>query len=293
MTHVNPHADVWLIHQDKACLLRQDPAAPSGWQQEMSMPFGEFMGSAIALSSFTQPDTRVFYNLSSNTANHESNRLSYLNEEHWLGIKEDPLRLLQVTAGDERQEIKSLQSMGKKAHVISCVDPAQFERATPMILINPREKKHLEKWLAARREGAGKHRANLGLLVNLWSKPEPAYQTLRLVAMCCTFFSLTIAHHMNEVQRSKELDYFAQDVQQALKKGQENSVSTAWTDWGIQLGKFGKDKRANLNAVNIQWNEEGHVYTQATLSKDRKRVPKGCTLETPRSATCSTKGLAR
>lgn len=293
MKHLNPHADVWIIHQDKACLLRQGLGAPVAWQQEMNMPLEEFMGSAIALSSFTQPDTRVFYNLQSSTAGQNNNRLLHPNEKNWLGLKEDPLRLLFAASGHEQQEIKSLQSMGKKVQVISCDDPVQFERATPLMLINSREKKHLEKWLAVRREGGGHHRANLGLLANLWIKPEPAYQTLRLVAVCCTFLSLVIAHQLNESQTGKQLEYFAQDVQQALTKGQETSVDTAWTDWGIQLGKFGKDKRANLNTVNIQWNEDGHVYTQATLSRDRKRVPKGCTLETARSATCSTKGLAR
>lgn len=293
MKHVNPHADVWVIHQDQACLLRQDPSPPGGWQQEMSMPFDEFLGSAIALSSFTQPDTRVFYNLQSGTTGNDNNPRSHSTEKHWLGIKEDPLRLLQAPTGRVQQDIKALRSMGKSAEVISCAEAVQFGRATPMMLMNPCEKKHLEKWLAACREGAGKHRANLSLFVSLWVKAEPAYQTLRLVAVCCTCLSLTIAHHLNEFQMRKQLDYFAQHVQETLKKGQEISVSISWPDWAIQLGKFGRDKRANLNAVNIHWNEDGHVHTQASLNRDRKRVPKGCTLETPQRANCSTKGLAR
>jgi len=293
MTHFNPHADVWVIHQDQACLLRQDASASTGWQQEMSMPLEEFLGSAIALSSFTQTDTQVFYNLQSGTAGTDKISGSHITDKYWLGIKEDPLRLLQARAGHSQRDIKALHTMGKKVQVISCTDPTQFERATTMMLINPCEKKHLEKWIAACKESGGNYKTHLGLLKNLWIKPEPAYQAVRLVAVCCTFLSLTIAHHLSEFQMRKQLDYFSQHVQDTLKKGQETSVSTSWPDWGIQLGKFGKDKRANLNAVNIHWNEDGHVYTQATLNKDRKRAPKGCTLETPQRASCSTKGLAR
>lgn len=293
MTRTNSHADVWVIDQDRACLLRHDATAPSGWQQEMNVPFEEFMGSAIALSSFSQSDTRVFYTLQSGTTGTGENNGAHLTETCWLGIKEDPLRLVQAHAGHSQRNIKALQTMGRKVNVISCTDPTQFERATPLMLTNPCEKKHLEKWIAASRENGRSHTTRLGLLKNLWVRPEPAYQTLRLVALCCTFLSLTIAHHQSEFQMRRQLDYFAQHMQVTLKNAQEISVSASWYDWGIQLGKFGKDKRANLNAVSIHWNEDGHVHTQATLNKDRKRVPKGCTLETSQRATCSTKGLTR
>jgi len=293
MKHLNPHADVWVIHQDQACLLRQDPSAPSGWLQEMSIPFDEFLGSAIALSSFTQTDTRVFYNLQSNTTGKDNNSKPYTTEKHWLGIKKDPLRLLQAQAGRAQCDVKALRSMGKPPEVISCSEAIQFERATPMMLISPCEKKHLEKWLVACREGGGKHKTNFSLFKNLWIGAEPAYQTLRLVAVCCTLLTLAITHHLNEYQAGRQLDHFAQQVREALKKGQENSVDVAWPDWSVQLGKFGRDRRANLNAVRIHWNEDGHVHTQASLNRDRKRAPKGCSLETPQRATCSTKGLTR
>lgn len=296
MKHLNPHADVWVIHQDQACLLQHDPSAPTGWQQNMSMPLQEFLGSAIALSSFTQADTRVFYNLTPGNAGQDSNAHSHSAEQHWLGIHEDPLRLLQAVPGRAQQDIKALRSMGKTPEVVSCAEAVQFERATPMMRVSPCEKKHLEKWLAARREGSGMHKTSLGLLKNLWIKADPAYQTLRIVAVCCTVLTLAIAHYLSEYQTRRQLDDFAQQVREALKSGQENSansVSSAWPEWGLQLGKFGREKRANLNAVQIQWNEDGHVHTQANLNRDRKRVPKGCTLETPQRASCSTKGLTR
>ncbi|MCZ8016988.1 MAG: hypothetical protein O9274_14895 [Limnobacter sp.] len=293
MKHINPLADIWVIDQGKAWLLRQDPSNSTSWQKEMGISIEEFMGSAIALASFTHSDTLVFYNLQSGKATTDKTTVSEATEQFWVGIKQDPLRLLLKRAGHEQHEIKTLQSMGKKTQVISCADPALFERATPMMLINPNEQKHLEHWLAARKEGHGQQRSYLGLLANLWIKPQAAYQNLRLVAVCCTLFSLAVAHHVNEFKTDRQLNHFAHDVQEALKNSQETSENITWAEWGIQLGKFGKDKRANLNAVNIQWNEEGHVHTQATLNRERKRVPKGCTLETPRRASCSTKGLSR
>ena len=293
MKHTNPLADVWVIEQGKAWLLRQEPSNTISWQKEMGLPLEEFIGSAIALASFTHSDTRVFYNLQSNGAGTDKTTVLESTEKYWVGIKEDPLRLLLISAGQEQHEIKLLQSMGKKIQVISCADPALFERATPMVLANLNEKKHLESWLANRKEGHGQQRSGLGLLKNLWIKPQGAYQTLRLVAVCCTLSSLAIAHHVTEFKTDRQLDQFAHDIQEAVKNRPNTSVTMAWAGWGIQLGKFGKDKRANLNAVNIQWNEEGHVQTQATLNKERKRVPKGCTLETPRRASCTTKGLSR
>lgn len=293
MKHLNPHADVWVIHQDQACLLQHDPSAPAGWRQEMSMSLEEFLGSATALSSFTQPDTRVFYNLKSVTAGKDHNAHPPPTERHWLGIAEDPLRLLKAPPGRAQQDIKALRSMGKNPEVISCAEAILFERATPMMLVGSCEKKHLEKWLAACHEGSGQFKTKLNLLKNLWIKAEPAYQTLRLVAVCSTVLTLTLAHHLNEYQSRRRLDDFAQQVRDALKNGPENPTSTAWPDWAIQLGKFGKDKRANLNAVQVHWNEDGHVHTLASLNRDRKRVPKGCSLETPQRANCSTKGLTR
>jgi hypothetical protein len=287
MKPIDIHADVWVVDQGLAWLLRQDSSVPSGWQKEMGMPLDEFIGSAMALSSFTQTETRVFYNLGPGKA-----LATHLTGKHWLGIKDDPLRLLHAAAGAEQQEIHALQHMGKKVSVIRCADPAQFELGTPMVLINPCEKANLESWVAACQGGSGKKLANAGLLKNLWIKPEPGYQLLRLVAVCCTALTLAMAHHLHDFLNSRQLDSLAKHVQQTLKTRPESTSSPAWKAWSTQLGKFGKEKRANLTAATIHWNEEGQVTTQTVLNKDRKRVPKGCTLENPRRANCSTKGLA-
>ena len=53
MKHINPLADIWVIDQGKAWLLRQDPSNSTSWQKEMGISIEEFMGSAIALASFT------------------------------------------------------------------------------------------------------------------------------------------------------------------------------------------------------------------------------------------------
>lgn len=286
MKHVSANADVWVIHEKNALLFHQREGV---WHEEMNMPFDAFLDSATALSSFTLTDTRVYLNLetSNSSVEHES-------IYNWTSIEHDPLRLIEIPELPVHQyQRQALAAMGQKITVIATKNPSHFARATPMFRVNEIESRHLRQWVKEQKSGTRQHIATLGILVNLWCKPGTTYQQLRMVAVACTLgTALLLQFHSSQQIRMQETQTL-QRIQHAVKTAQTNATTLSLDQWSKQISKFGKGDRANLNALNIHWQGDGHVNTFVQLNRERKRVPKGCALESSTHAMCSTAPLGR
>lgn len=285
MKQVSANADVWVIHENNALLFHQQEGV---WHEQMSMPFDAFLGSAAALSSFTLNDTRLYLNLGTSNSNKEHHAVY-----SWASIEHDPLRLVEIPELPvHRLQRQALASMGKTVAVISIGNPSHFARATPMMRVNENELRHLEKWVYEQNKGSGKRVAGLRLLLSLWCKPGHAYQTLRAVALTCTLITAMLMQFNPYTQIRVPEDHTAQPIQYAARKVEANVKPLSLEQWSTQVSKFGKGNRANLNALDIHWQGNGQVNTTAQLNRERKRVPKGCALESPTHAACSTAELA-
>lgn len=161
-----------------------------------------------------------------------------------------------------------------------------------MIRVNEIELKHLDKWVYERKKGVGKRVARLLLLVALWCKPGTAYQQLRMVALACTLTTVLLMQFHSHQQIRMQENHSLQHIQHAIHKVQTNTTPFSLEQWSTQISKFGKGNRANLNALNIHWHGNGQVNTTVQLNGERKRVPKGCALESSTYAACSTAPLA-
>lgn len=108
MNSAATHADVWVLEQELVLLFRQQD---QHWIEEMRLPYSEFIGSAIALSSFSLADTAVYLNVFQNT-----NTAAFWAEQRWAGVAEHPLRIIDapVTAFHQ-QALTELRGMGKNA----------------------------------------------------------------------------------------------------------------------------------------------------------------------------------
>ncbi len=285
MKPVSLHADVWVIHEDNAMLFRHHNG---GWHQQINMAFDTFVGSATALSSFTLTDTRVYLNLSKSKGVKEHSA-SY----HWTSIEHDPLRLVDIPepAALLHQQ-KALQTMGQTVTVIWTDDPSCFARANPMTRVNEIELKHLEKWVHGQQNGTGKQTAMLRLLASLWGKPGSVYQTLRAVALCCTIATVMVMQFNFQKPTEKREHTTQRLVQHAGKTSEPKATPPLLEEWSAQISKFGKNERANLTSINMHWQDNGQINTTVQLNRERKRVPKGCALESPSYAVCNTAGLA-
>jgi N-acetylneuraminic acid mutarotase len=65
MNLIPMHADVWVIEQEHVFLFRQKNQQ---WTEELKLPYEEFSGSAVALSSFSLLDTAVYLNVFQQTS---------------------------------------------------------------------------------------------------------------------------------------------------------------------------------------------------------------------------------
>lgn len=279
MSQIPPNSEVWVIHGAQATLFRKREQT---WEEEMHMPFAEFVGSAAALSSFTLPETRVYLNIGKADEPKQS-----ASDRCWVGIEQDPLRLREVPYNPTHHEqLHDVTSMGKKAVVICTTKAANFERATEMMLLNPKEHQHLKQWLKNHKSEKGAVWCCLRLFAGLWTTPETSYRNLRLVAIACTASAILLMNWNTQNHLTKQAAQIRQSISDEQSKPTQKTAKVSLTPWSAQINKFGQENRANLQALNIHWDSHGKVHSFAQLERPRKRVPKGCTLVSPVRAEC-------
>ncbi|MDP3270895.1 hypothetical protein [Limnobacter sp.] len=280
MTTTPMHADVWVIEQGHAILFRQQDQQ---WAEEQRLPYSEFSGSAIALSSFSLPDTLVYLNVFQNKI-----ATSPWAEHRWAGIAEDPPRIIESPATAFHQEVLTeLRSMGQSVRIISSEKSAQFNRAVHMALLNTHEFKHLKNFLNSNKSGISQFRSSFQLYLGLWVKPSGHYQAVRGAAVACVLGTfLLMSWHTNQ-QQSKLEKANLQHLKNSLGAAPRNAKEAPFAGWLEQIRKFGQDERANLLSLKMSWDEQGEILTTADLARARKRVPKGCSLNNSTQAQCS------
>jgi hypothetical protein len=280
MKAVPLYADVWVIDQEQALLFRQQDQQ---WVEELRLSYDEFNGSAIALSSFSLPDTVAYLNVFENKI-----ASGMWAEHHWAGIAEDPPRIIETPANSFHQQVLTeLRSMGKTIQVICSQKPAQFHRATPMALLNKHEYKHLKNFMNLRKSGTSQFRSSLQLYLGLWVKPPAYYQAIRAVAAACVLGTFFLMGWNANLQQSKQERANLQHFRNSLTAAPSGIKEAPFAAWLEQIRKFGHSERANLLSLKMSWDEQGQILTNANLERDRKRVPKACTLQNSRQAQCS------
>lgn len=282
MNTVSPNAEVWVIHENQAILFRRHD---QHWQKVQSTPFCEFLGSAAALSSFTLPDTVVYLNLTSS-----SSQAIHSGRSCWVGVAQDPLRLIEIEdAPLFTQHIRDIRSMGKSVRVVCAEHAHGFESGVQMMQMNPQELDHLKHWLKREKTGVHRLRSASQLYGALWLKAESNYQGLRVAALVCTVLSVVAMQWSAEFQIQQQSKQMRLSMQRAAVAGKDEPRLILLNDWSTQINKFGKGNRANIQALSMQWTQNGDVYSHAVLARDRKRVPKGCVLDNPLRVQCITK----
>ncbi len=280
------HADVWVIHEHHAVLLKY--AVTQHWQEQLRMPIEQFMGSATGLSSLSRRDTVVLINLPQEQEPFESKELT---SAVWAGVQDSPLRVTQCPATPDIEQLAhNIGLMGTKPEFVRSRDPIHCVHATRLMKMSQAEASHLKKWVELERTAPGTRRNQLQLLARLITKPGRTHQQRRLTIL------LSVACTAMLVQWVTQQQFAQQYVQIAPKPAQTQHVAssnnnTEWSAWRTQLQKINTGKKANLLELQWAWYPNGLIHTQATFDKPRKRVPKGCELATPLIAHCSTKGL--
>lgn len=265
------HSEVWVIDQGQARLYRHRQGQ---WQEELSVPYPEFAGSAVALSSFSMPDTQVYLNVSPCTGSSADP-----DRDQWVGLATDPPRLIKAESQSLHQQmIGDLKKLGQKVTVICVQNPRHFAQATPLSLLNGQEISHLQRKL-----GAG-----IALWLGLWLQPSLHYQRLRLATLLALAAGFLLASHFNRSHQKTFERTVTQQAEVALRKNHEYTASLSLEAWAEQIRKFGQGNRANLQTLKVTWGPHGEVSSQATVVRDRKRFPKGCQAESATSARCST-----
>lgn len=280
------HADVWVVEQDQATLLRH---RDHEWVVEQRLAYTEFIGSAIALSSFSLADTTVYLNVVQNEL-----PTGMWTGHSWAGITEDPLRIVDAPATALHQHLLTeLRSMGKTAHVISVKKPEQFNRGTSMTLLNTQEFKHLKNFMLASKAGGTHIQNSLQLYLGLWLKPSGCYQTIRSVALACMIGTFALMSWQAIDQQSRFEKANEVRLRNSFSAISADSKSAPFDAWILQLRKFGQDKRANVVSLKMSWDERGEIQSTADLERDRKRAPKTCILNRPKQAQCSLGALGQ
>lgn len=279
MTSPSTNSDVWVIHEDQASLYRQQGQV---WMLESRLPFSDFHGSAVALASFTLADTCVYLNINKNDRS-----VNLLDQFRWLGIEEDPLRMNEYPhTAEQMQRLHALKTMGKTADVIAAKDPEKFLNAPKLFLANRQEAEHLKACIRLQKNGTSRRLATAQFSCSLWVKPGQQQQKLRFVVLACIALAVAamqwghtrqVKHHDTQWQKS---------ILEALESKNKATNAVSFEEWIIQVKKFGQNNRANLDTLNIHWNNSGNIYTFAQLDRDRKRVPKGCKLVNSTRAEC-------
>lgn len=279
MSPIPPNSEVWVIHGAQAKLFRKREQI---WEEEMNMPFAEFVGSATALSSFTLPETRVYLNVGKADEQKQST-----SDRCWVGIEQDPLRLREVQySPTHHEQLHDVKSMGKKALLICTTKAENFERATEVMLLEQQEHQHLKQWLKNQKSGGKAVWCSLRLFAALWTTPETSYRHLRLVAIACTASAILLMNWNTQDQLKQQAVQTRQSILDEQSKPTQKTVNVSLTPWSAQINKFGQENRANLQALSIHWDSHGEVHSFAQLERPRKRVPKGCALVSPVRAEC-------
>lgn len=286
MKHPTSNADVWVVDQGQVLLMR---LRDQDWFEEQRIPFDEFTGSAIALSSFSLPESQVYLNVSRDEKN---DRL--VSGECWAGVGVDPIRVIQAPVDRLHQRtLVALTTMGATAQVICTSKPTQFSKATPMTLLNSQEFKHLERFISDSKSGSHIFPITLILYAMLWLKPGGQYQRMRLLSVICVLTAFfTMDWHAARHQPQNEIDTL-QRFQTVLKTTDTPAIPVPFSDWAVQIRKFGQAERANITSIKVSWNEQALISTKVDLERDRKRVPKACSLINPKQAECSTSGSSQ
>ena len=286
MSTVSAHSDVWVVHQEHALLYRQQGQI---WTLESRIPFTDFLGSAVALASFTLSDTCVYLNVQQDEQIRDS-----LQTHRWVGIEQDPLRLTQFSqTAQQVKQLRELKTMGKQARAIAISDPAQFPGAARLFLASQHEAEHLKRWVKSRKSGTSSRLATAQLCYCLWAKPGHQHQTIRFVAMVCTALAIATLQWAHNRQLKHYEIQWERSIQQAQHHQATLPTSVSWTQWITQIKKFGQDNRANLRALNIHWSNSGAIHTFAQLDRDRKRAPKDCKLVSSKRAECISQGTGK
>lgn len=280
MNLIPMHADVWVIEQEHVFLFRQKSQQ---WVEEHQLPYDEFSGSAIALSSCSLTDTVVYLNVFQQTSTGK-----FWSENRWAGIAEDPLRIVDSTATAFHQQVLTeLNSMGKTVRVIAAPKPSQFNHGTEMALLDRQELKLLKSFTDASKTGKGHFRSKLLLYFGLWMKPGRNYQAIRAVTLACTVCTVLVMNWHTQQQQAKYEKISLQRFQNSVSAATRDVKAVPFVDWLEQIRKFGQGQRANLVSLKMSWNEQGEILTTADLERDRKRVPRACTLNHSKQAKCS------
>ncbi len=280
------HADVWVIHDLDAVLLKHTTARH--WHEQMRMPIDQFMGSASGLSSLACHDTVVLINLPKAG---QSPQTKHCASEVWASVEDSPLRLIQSAATQAVDElIHNIGLMGAKPHVVSASNLADCIHANRLMRMSQSDATHLQHWVDRERSAPGKPMNQLRLLVRLIAKPPARHQRTRLTV----FISVTCTALL--VQWSTQQQFANQHARIAPKPAPTKTVTAsnhamAWQAWRTQLEKINTGKKPNLLELQWMWQASGTIHTQATFEKPRKRVPKGCELTTPLISKCSTNSL--
>jgi hypothetical protein len=280
MKSISPNADVWFVQDEQVILFRQRDQV---WVIDLKLSFQDFLGSAVALSSFTLPDTCVVLNVG-------TTHLHSTSEFNWVGLAEDPLRCIYIGETNQtREQLRELKTLGKPVYVVSVEKPEQFTSASPLHWINADELKHFKNWIRDKKNGLNPLHTHLILYYRLWMKPGQRYQIFRCIALLTTLFCLAMTHWHTQQQFNVLSKNLHDQQQRSVMQISHIPIQIPITHWLEQISKFGTNQRANLTALNVYWNADGEIQTIVNLNRERKRVPKGCELTQANRAVCKLK----
>jgi hypothetical protein len=249
---------------------------------DQTLSWEEFQGSAIALSSFSFPDTQVALNLPQSQHNKNGQE-----NGSWVQVESSPTRITYSNYQYWHQQwLQDIALMGAtQIKVVSVKRHGDAYLAPARCLLQRHELTTLQHW-AESTEHANSWRARLKLAGLWYWKAGRKHQQLRIaLSTSAVVIFLTCQLYFQHKQTEQKQQWLI-TATQSIQAETNTPKHPHWNNWQEQLQKFGKEKRANIKSLTVNWNQDTPIHTWVELNKPRKRLPKGCDAHSDKWVSC-------
>lgn len=265
--------------------------------QWVALPHGswaDFLGTPEALHSLTQPETEIILNLSPVSENSEASNIL------WCRVQESPMRCTTRPVTAQHLALNDeLQRHGKTLQVIQCDRLNDWPRAARFVLASAHEAKAIQTWANTINTPVASTGSYLLLAIRLYANTTREVMQKRM-SMLLLAVGLLLAFHAHV--NGLVFEPPKQPQAMALQKPRvETNPSPDWSEWQLKQKRFGENRQANITHLQFAWRSDGTLYSQASLQKARKRMPKGCRtfeqapivecIQTPQAEPTNQRGL--
>ncbi len=248
---------------------------PEGWRVIQTNTWSELRGSSEFLTSLALPDTQVILRLQTSDQIQPNPPSRHDSRHYWIGFcatRQTFQFFNWHPAHDSLAKELLAQGGTLQVRLADQVDTNPFTQV--LTLANAYE----TQTLVAQNHLKTLSRTSL-LTQKLLLAISPTRKRFRIASLCVTFLLCLFTWHWGSEWIHQ---HHLEGQRIAFQQLNERNTQATQPNWpGVHqfLTKFGKDNRANIEAIQLQWNSQGDVQAQVLLNRPRKVLPKGCQVD--------------